>query len=132
MDAIKNDRTDNKPMWELLPLGLMEHIVNVYTYGVQKYGKPGSWKLLENGYQRYKAALFRHIVAFEKGEFIDPESHLPHLAHAAWNAIAMLYMGLKREKAKAKADAAYSRLQETRSAEDEKAYMEAMKQIETL
>lgn len=97
-NVIKNDRKDGKPMWELLSLPLMEWIVKVYTYGVEKYNQPGSWMLLENGYQRYKAALLRHIVAYEKGEVNDPESGLPHLAHAAWNAIAMLWFGLNNKE----------------------------------
>lgn len=90
----KNDRRDHKLRWELLPLPLLEYVVKVYTYGAEKYA-PNSWQNLTDGYERYKAALFRHIVAYEKGETTDPESHLPHLAHAAWNAIALLYFGMK-------------------------------------
>ena len=90
MTALKNDRQDHKLRWELLPLPLVEDIVKVYTFGAKKYA-PNSWQNLDDGYNRYKAALFRHIVAYEKGETLDKESNLPHLAHAAWNAIAMLY-----------------------------------------
>ena len=97
MDARKNDRLDGKPMWELLPLPLMEWIVKVYTFGENKYA-PNSWQNLENGYDRYKAALFRHVVSYEKGETLDKESGLPTLAHAAWNAIAMLYFSLKKQE----------------------------------
>lgn len=88
--SIKNDRLDHKLRWELLPLDLVEHLVAVYTFGAEKYSE-NSWQNLPDGYRRYKAALFRHIVAFEKGETIDPESGLPHLAHAAWNALALIY-----------------------------------------
>lgn len=95
--AIKNDRKDHKPRWELLPLPLMEEIVKVYTFGAEKYA-PNTWQHLEDGYNRYKAALFRHIAAYEKGEMLDPESNLPHLAHAAWNAIAMLHFSTKEAK----------------------------------
>lgn len=97
MEAIKNDRQDRKARWELLPLDLMAHLVDVYTFGAEKYA-PNTWQKLENGYERYKAALFRHILAHEQGEFRDKESGLPHLAHAAWNAVAMLYFGLKEIK----------------------------------
>lgn len=34
-------------------------------------------------------AMFRHILAFLKGEDRDPESGLPHMAHAAWHAHAL-------------------------------------------
>lgn len=92
--SVKNDRKDGKLRWELLPLDLVEYLVRVYTFGAEKYA-PNSWQNLEDGYQRYKAALMRHMVAYEKGEFADPESGLPHLAHMAWNALAMLYFGIR-------------------------------------
>lgn len=85
----KDDRLDGKPMWELLPLPDIEDVVKVYTFGAQKYG-PHTWRHLPDGLQRYKAALLRHLVSFDRGEEIDEESGLPALAHMAWNAIAML------------------------------------------
>lgn len=66
-DSKKNDRQDNKPRWELLPLNLLAHVVDVYTAGAKKYG-PNQWQNLPDGYDRYKAALFRHLIAFESGE----------------------------------------------------------------
>ena len=47
----KNDRQDGKLMWELLPLTLIEKIVEVYTAGARKYG-PNKWQGLDNGYDR--------------------------------------------------------------------------------
>lgn len=98
-EGLKNDRTDHKERWDLLPLPLIEEVVKVYTFGAGKYAE-NSWQNLPDGYRRYKAALLRHIVASEKGEANDPESGLNHLAHAAWNAIAMLHFKLKEQKAK--------------------------------
>ena len=86
----KDDRADGKPRWELLPLETVEEIVKVYTMGAEKYADE-AWKNIPDGYRRYKAALLRHITAYDKGERVDKESGLSHLAHAAWNAIAMLY-----------------------------------------
>ena len=94
MDSRKNDRLEDKLRWDLLPLGLIKEVVKIYHFGARKYS-PNSWQNLEDGYNRYKAAMFRHIEAFESGEFLDNESGLPHLAHAAWNALAMLYFALK-------------------------------------
>lgn len=94
--GIKNDFKDSKLRWDLLPLDVIEKVVEIYTFGAKKY-KENSWQNLPNGYQRYKAALFRHIVAYEKGEVYDSESGYMHLAHAAWNAIAMLYFGMRAE-----------------------------------
>ena len=62
----KNDRKDDKTRWELMPLDCLEDIARVYTEGAKKYGD-NNWQNLENGYQRYKAALLRHLCEFEKG-----------------------------------------------------------------
>jgi hypothetical protein len=35
-------------------------------------------------------ALIRHLLAFWSGEDLDPESGLPHLAHAAWHCLCLL------------------------------------------
>lgn len=92
----KNDRQDGKLMWELLPLPLLEEVVKVYTAGAQKYGA-NQWQNLDNGYQRYKAALLRHLVEYEKGNPVDADTGCLHLAQVAWNALAMLYYSLKEE-----------------------------------
>lgn len=95
----KNDRIDGKPRWELLPLPDLEDVVKVYTFGAGKY-EPNSWRGLEDGFDRYKAALLRHLVSFENGEELDEESGLPALAHMAWNAIAMLAIWHDKNKDK--------------------------------
>lgn len=94
---MKNDRKDDKPMWELLPLLTIEEIVKVYTAGAKKYA-PNNWMHLENGYERYKAALFRHICEFERGNWLDADTGCIHLAQVAWNAIAMLHIELEKRK----------------------------------
>lgn len=91
----KNDRKDDKPMWELLPLQDIEDVVKVYTAGAKKYG-PDQWQNLPDGYKRYKAALFRHLVEYEKGNWLDEETGCIHLAQVAWNAIAMLHIEKER------------------------------------
>lgn len=97
MESIKNDIKDDKLRWDLLPLSLIKKIVEVFSFGAKKYA-PNTWQNLPDGYNRYKAAMFRHIVAFEEGETKDPESGLHHLQHACWNVLAMLYFSLKKEK----------------------------------
>jgi hypothetical protein len=71
----------------------------VHGFGVMKYpdeagepnwsrGMPWSW---------FYDALRRHIAAFWSGEDINPESGLPHLAHARWmisNLIEYLEYGI--------------------------------------
>ena len=89
--SVKNDFKDKKLRWDLLPLQEIEDVVKVYTAGADKHGD-NNWQGLENGYQRYKAALFRHLLAYEKGEINDQETNCQHLACVVWNAIAMLYL----------------------------------------
>lgn len=89
-ESVKNDFKDHKLRWDLLPLQEIEDIVKAYTAGAEKYG-PNKWQHLEDGYNRYKAALFRHLLEYEKGNEIDEETGCRHLAQLAWNAIAMLY-----------------------------------------
>lgn len=96
MESRKNDFKDGKLRWDLLPLDLIEKIVEVYHFGSLKYA-PHSWKDLENGEERYRAALMRHLTAHFKGELRDEESGLLHAAHMAWNAIAMLHFAIKTE-----------------------------------
>lgn len=87
--SIKNDRKDNKTRWELLPLDCIEDVARVYTEGAKKYGD-NNWQNLDNGYERYKGALLRHLYASETNEF-DQETGCRHLAQVAWNALAMLW-----------------------------------------
>lgn len=94
MESKKNDRADGKLRWELLPLEDMEEIVKVFHAGAEKYGA-NNWQNLPNGYERYKAALFRHLLEHEKGHWKDDETGCIHLAQVAWNAIAMLHIAKK-------------------------------------
>lgn len=87
----KNDIIDDKLRWDLLPLSEIEDIVKVYSAGAKKYG-PNRWQGLEDGYNRYKGALLRHLMEYEKGNIIDSDTGCHHLAQVAWNAIAMLYL----------------------------------------
>ena len=36
--------------------------------------------------------MLRHLLEYEKGDKIDDETKVNHLAAVAWNAIAMLYL----------------------------------------
>lgn len=91
MESKKNDFKDGKLRWDLLPLAEIEEIVKAYTAGAKKYGD-NNWQNLDNGYQRYKAAMLRHLVEYEKGNKVDEDTGCDHLAQVAWNAIAMLWL----------------------------------------
>lgn len=96
MSGLKYD--GGKLRWDLLPLDVVEKLVEIYEFGANKYGE-NNWRTIENGYRRCRAALFRHLTAYDKGEQADPESGKSHLAHAAWNALSMVYFA-EREHAK--------------------------------
>lgn len=67
---------------DLIHPEVIEALGKVYTYGATKYGDR-NW---ENGLDedRLIAASRRHQLAYAKGEQLDQESGLPHLAQAAW------------------------------------------------
>jgi hypothetical protein len=88
MEGRKNDQ--GKLRWDLLPLDVMEPLVEIYEFGANKYGE-NNWRTIKDGYRRCRAAFFRHLTAYDKGELTDPESGKSHLAHCAWNALSMMY-----------------------------------------
>ena len=81
---------DGKLRRDLLPLAEIEDIVRVYTEGAKK-NADNSWQNIPDGFERYRAALLRHMTAYMKGERYDKETGLMHLAQICWNAIALLY-----------------------------------------
>lgn len=72
-------------------------VSHVSTMGANKYSA-GSWKTVPNAKERYYDAFHRHILADAAGEANDPESGLPHLAHVAWNALALMELALTEAK----------------------------------
>lgn len=79
-----------KPRPTLTPVSLIDAVTAVRMYGTQKYGDPENWRQVEP--QRYRDALYRHWLAYLKGEKYDQESGLPHLWHLACNAAFLIEM----------------------------------------
>lgn len=67
-------------------------------FGTHKYPKPDNWKLVEGAYTRYQDSLMRHYLKFLAGEMRDSETNLLHLAHMAWNCLAVLELYLMEHK----------------------------------
>lgn len=88
--SVKNDIIDDKLRWDLLPMEEIEDIVRVYHAGAKKYGS-NNWQNLDDGFERYRAAMFRHLMEYMKGERVDSDTGCFHLAQCAWNCIAMLW-----------------------------------------
>lgn len=63
-------------------------VAEVGTYGAEKYTR-GGWQNVPNAKERYFDALWRHLLA-SKHELVDKDTELKHLAHAAWNLLAVL------------------------------------------
>lgn len=78
----KKSRLASVPPEAMLILG------EVYGYGGEKY-EPHNYR---KGYAWSLSidALWRHFLAFQAGEDNDPESGLPHMAHVAWHALALV------------------------------------------
>lgn len=79
----------------------LEAVGKVSEYGANKYQlayEDRNWARVEGGLGRYGDALARHVTRHAGGESHDPESHLLHLAHAAWNALAVLELVLKTDE----------------------------------
>ena len=77
-----------KPRMDLIPPEALVRYGEVLAMGAAKYSER-NWELGMD-YGRCVASLLRHTAAFMAGEDIDPESGLPHMAHAMWNAGALL------------------------------------------
>ena len=75
-------------------LALIE-VAKVAGYGARKYSE-GGWQHVEQGEQRYRAAAGRHRLKRVR-ETHDPDSHILHLAHEAWNVLAELELALRKE-----------------------------------
>lgn len=84
--GIRHDQ--GKARISTLPGRAIELVMQVGEFGAKKYG--------DHNYRggmpitKFLDAAYRHafVEFLFKGNDIDPESGLPHLAHAAWNLLA--------------------------------------------
>ena len=83
-------------MLSLFPPDAFASISDVLTYGAQKYDAE-NWHLVDDP-RRYFDAMLRHINARMLGEKDDPESGLPHLAHAGCCLVFLLALELRGKK----------------------------------
>lgn len=79
---------DDKVGHDLLEPFAINELAKVFTAGAKKYA-PNNW-LRGMKWSTMIGCLKRHINAFERGEDFDPETGLYHMAHAAWNAMALI------------------------------------------
>lgn len=78
-----------KPRLELFSPVAMEEICKVLTFGAKKY-EPYNWaKGIK--YTRVLGGVLRHIYAYMRGENLDPETGISHLAHASCGLMFILH-----------------------------------------
>lgn len=83
---------NDKPKIHLVPPEAIYAIASVFGFGAVKYGE-NNWRrdIHKYHYSRHYSSAMRHLLAFHSGEDTDPESGLPHIAHAMTQLI-ILYM----------------------------------------
>lgn len=86
-----------KIRFSLVPLEPMLDVIKVLEAGTAKYGT-ANWKKVSGGEVRYLDAAMRHLVSHMSGEKEDPETSLPHLAHAICSLLFALWFSMYRRK----------------------------------
>lgn len=80
----RRDSQADKPRFDLIPVGPLKRLADLYARGAIKYG--------ENNYERgiplrrVYASLLRHVYAWAMGNTDED-----HLAAVAWNAMALMH-----------------------------------------
>lgn len=79
-----------KLSFENVPWDELEEYFKVTAFGAKKY-EAFSWQRVPNMRKRYFSALMRHVLAWAKGEQLDQETKLHHLAHAVSNCFFLMW-----------------------------------------
>lgn len=88
-EALRFDQ--GKTNWSLMPFEAVEEINKVLEFGAKKYAE---WNFTKNGgmnHSRILNSCLRHLFSYMRGEDLDRESGLSHLAHAGCNILFLLY-----------------------------------------
>jgi len=93
-EGMKDD--NDKLRWTLLPIKQLNEVVEVLEFGAKKYSV-NNWQKVNP--QRYKDAMFRHLIDYLSGDKNDKESGKSHLAHLICCALFLMWFD-KKEKDK--------------------------------
>jgi len=78
------DTQDGKPRYDLIPVGPLRRLAELYMRGAAKYDD-NNW-MKGQPYSRTYASLFRHMIAWREGDKSED-----HLAAVAWNAFTLMH-----------------------------------------
>lgn len=78
-----------KTRFELIPGAALQELADVYTHGTKKYADRNWEKGMS--YSRIFGSIMRHCWKWFRGETVDSESGLHHMAHAAWGCLAAIH-----------------------------------------
>lgn len=81
--------SEGKVRHDLIPQWPIEQLALVYTYGAKKYDSD-NWRKGLRWRKDVIGPLLRHLWKWIRGEKLDEESGLPHLAMVLWNTCALM------------------------------------------
>jgi len=87
-------------MLHLIPTILTHTLARVYEWGINNKYRRDSWKEFtpEQAREDLTPAAMRHIDCFRDGEWLDPQTKLPHLILAIWNLTTLLWHCSREKK----------------------------------
>jgi hypothetical protein len=88
--AVKADggKPDLSMILTYLPMEALVEIAKVMEFGAKKYSLD-NWRK-GFAWMRIMGSLLRHLYAWARGEDLDPETGLSHIAHAGCNILFLL------------------------------------------
>jgi len=76
------------PLQYILAMKGIDEIAKVGEFGAKKYGQ---WNYMAGSeYMRFLGSCSRHLTLFIRGENLDHESGISHLAHLCYDALMLL------------------------------------------
>jgi hypothetical protein len=86
-------KTDNgKVQMSLLPWAALKAVAQVIQHATGSKYPRDNWKLAKpEDLHRFEDAMLRHYEAWHRGEALDPQSGLHHLAHLTCNALFLVW-----------------------------------------
>lgn len=89
-------RDSGKVEITLVPMEMVEAAAVVRMYGNEKYPNGGADNWKQVSVERYRDALFRHLIAYLREPYgIDRESGLPHWYHVTCNVAFITQMEMQ-------------------------------------